>query len=86
MTIDDIFNRMKQGENLTVACSRYEETIYSKGEEYRSYLEDGINEVSKKVDEKYIIHQITRALHNSNYYDMYLGDENIIDACKRRGD
>ena len=86
MTIDDIFKRMGEGEVLCIACSRYEERICLEGERYESYLEDGINEVSKKVDEKYIIHQIIRALHNSNYYDMYLGDENVIDACKHRGD
>ena len=86
MTIDEIIKRIEEGEDLTICCSRYEEIIYSKGEEYRSYLEDGIHEVSKKVDEKYIIHQITRAMNNSDYYDLYLGDEDIIKTIRGQGE
>ena len=86
MTIDEIINRIKEGETLSITCSRYEESIYSKGEEYRSYLEDGINEYSKKVDEKYIIHEITRAILNSNYYDLYIGDEDVIKTIRKQGD
>ena len=86
MTIDEILKRIKEGEGLTISCSRYEETIYFKGEEYRSYLEDGINESSKKVDEKYIIHEIIRAMHNSDYYDLYIGYEDIIKAIREQGD
>lgn len=86
MTIDEIIKRIKEGENLTIACSRYEETIFSKGEGYESYLEDGIHEISKKVDEKYLIHQITRAMNHSDYYDLYLGDEDIIKSIRGMGD
>ena len=84
MTIDEIINRIKEGENLTITCSRYEETIYSKGEEYRSYLEDGINERSKKVDEKYIIHEITRAIVNPECFDLYLGYEDIMKSIRKQ--
>ena len=85
MTIDEIINRIKEGEDLCIACSQYEETIYSKNGEYMSYIENGIYESTKKVEEKYVIHQITRAIINSNYYDLYLGDEDIIKTIREQG-
>lgn len=86
MTIDEIINRIKEGETLSISCARYEESIYSKRGEYRSYVEDGIHETSKKVDEKYIIHEVIRAMLNSEYFDLYLGDENILKTIRTPGD
>ena len=78
MNIENIIERIKEGETLTIACSRYEELICYRDGNFISTFEDGINETSKIRNESYVRSNIIKALNAPVYYDMYIGDEDLI--------
>lgn len=76
--VEKIIERIREGECLTIACSRYEEMINYKNGKFISTFEDGVNETFKVRNESYVRSNIVRALNAPIYYDMYIGDEDLI--------
>ena len=76
--VEKIIERIKEGECLTISCSMYEEIINYRNGNFVSTFEDGMNETFKIRKESYVRSNVVRALNAPVYYDMYIGDEDLI--------
>ena len=84
--VEKIIERIKEGEDLTVSCSSYEEIIYYRDGKFMSSFENGIQCVTNERSEKYVRNSIVEALYDTDYYDLYIGDEDLTGEEDDLGD
>ena len=84
--VDKIIERIIEGEDLTVSCSMYEEIIYYIDGKFMSSFENGIQSVTNERSENYVRNSIVDALNDTDYYGMYIGDEDLTGEEEDLGD
>lgn len=84
--VEKIINRIKEGEDLTVSCSMYEEIIYYKNGKFMSSFDNGEQCATNERSEKYVRRSIMDAFQEPDYYGMYIGDEDLTGEEDCSGD
>lgn len=84
--VEKIIERIKEGEELTISCSMYEEIIYYRDGKFMSSFENGVQWVTNERSEKYVRKSIVEAFNDTDYYGMYIGDEDLTGEEDEMGD
>lgn len=84
--IEEIINRIKEGEELLIACSMYEITIWYENGIFKSTFENGYQCILDEKTEKFVIKRIVEAFNEPEDYDLYIGDDDLLASLKEQGD
>lgn len=84
--IEEIINRIKEGEELLIACSMYETTIWYEDGIFKSTFENGYQCILDEKTEKFVVKRIVEAFNEPEDYDLYIGDDDLLASLKEQGD
>lgn len=70
--VDEIINKIKEGNYYTIACSMYEEYFWYENGNYYKSVENGMNEpIPKKTTEDMVRRAVLQALTFPEMYDGF---------------
>ena len=78
LKLEEIITKVKEGEDLLVSTSLYEENISYENGEFVSWIENGYDCITNKRTESYVNKCIIEALNNPEKHTLYVGDYDVL--------